>query len=154
MFTGFDPVGVPVIRLLRGRIAAYNMHLRAIADARGCYLVDLWSMRFLRAPGRLVARPAAPDRRSRTSGWRCAPARSSASRSPRTGATRWTRTRRSPRSPAVARAAWMAARREDARWAREYLAPWVNRRLHGTSSGDGRTAKRPALEAMLPPIVM
>lgn len=50
MFTGFDPVGVPVIRLLRGRIAAYNMHLRAIADARGCYLVDLWSMRFLRSP--------------------------------------------------------------------------------------------------------
>ena len=36
MFTGFDPVAVPVIRLLRGRIAAYNMHLRAIADARGC----------------------------------------------------------------------------------------------------------------------
>src|SRR5580693_4746299 len=34
MFSGFDPVGVPVIRLLRGRIAAYNMHLRAIADAR------------------------------------------------------------------------------------------------------------------------
>src|SRR5207244_4199438 len=32
----------------RGRIAAYDMHLRAIADARGCDLVDLWSMRFLR----------------------------------------------------------------------------------------------------------
>src|ERR1700757_1292134 len=49
MFTGFDPVGFPVIKLLRGRIAAYNMHLRAIADARDCYLVDLWSMRFLRS---------------------------------------------------------------------------------------------------------
>jgi len=48
MFTGFDPVAFPVLRLLRGRIAAYNMHLRAIADARGCDLVDLWSMRFLR----------------------------------------------------------------------------------------------------------
>jgi hypothetical protein len=56
--------------------------------------------------------------------------------------------------PAMARAAWVAARREDARWAREYLGPWVNRRLHGTSSGDGRTAKRPALEEMLPPVVM
>ncbi|HEV3067603.1 MAG TPA: SGNH/GDSL hydrolase family protein, partial [Streptosporangiaceae bacterium] len=48
IFTGSDPVGMPVLRLLRGRIAAYNMHLRAIADARDCYLVDLWSMRFLR----------------------------------------------------------------------------------------------------------
>ena len=26
------------------------MHLRAIADARGCYLVDLWSMRLFRSP--------------------------------------------------------------------------------------------------------
>ena len=38
----------PVIRLLRGRIAAYNMHLRGIADDYGCYLVDLWSMRALK----------------------------------------------------------------------------------------------------------
>ena len=50
MFTGFDPVSVPVIRLLRGRIGTFNMHLRGIADARDCYLVDLWSMRFLRSP--------------------------------------------------------------------------------------------------------
>src|SRR5580692_6712911 len=48
MFTGADLVGFPVMRLLRGRIAAYNMHLRSIADTRGCDLVDLWSMRFLR----------------------------------------------------------------------------------------------------------
>ena len=32
IFTGFDPRMFPVIRLLRGRIAAYNMHLRGIAD--------------------------------------------------------------------------------------------------------------------------
>lgn len=56
--------------------------------------------------------------------------------------------------PAMARAAWVAARREDARWAREYLAPWVNRRLHGSSSGDELTAKRPSLEEVLPPVVM
>ena len=54
---------------------------------------------------------------------------------------------------AVARAAWLAARREDARWAREYLAPWISRRLHGTSSGDGVSAKRPALEPVSPPFV-
>src|SRR6516165_4605361 len=48
IFTGFDPRSFPVIRLLRGRIAAYDMHLRGIADSSGCDLVDLWSMRALK----------------------------------------------------------------------------------------------------------
>src|SRR5262249_11087418 len=51
---------------------------------------------------------------------------------------------------AVARVVWLAARREDARWAREYLVPWINRRLHGTSSGDGLPPKRPALQPVTP----
>lgn len=34
------------------------------------------------------------------------------------------------------------------RWAAAFLGPWLGRRLRGRSSGDGRTAKRPAL---LPP---
>src|ERR1700687_1692148 len=42
MFTGFDP-RFPVLRLIRGKVAAYNMHLRAIADRHQCYVVDLWS---------------------------------------------------------------------------------------------------------------
>jgi hypothetical protein len=41
--------------------------------------------------------------------------------------------------------AWLAARRQDARWAREYAGPWVRRRLGGTSSGDGVLPKRPDL---------
>jgi len=57
IFTGFDPRVFPVIRWLRGRIAAYDMHLRGIAGSP------------------------------------CAPARCSASRSPKIGA------RRFPRSP-------------------------------------------------------
>ncbi len=32
------------------------------------------------------------------------------------------------------------------RWGRRYLVPWMWRHLRGRSSGDGRTAKRPALE--------
>ena len=47
LFTGFDPSAFPVIRMLRGKVAAYNMHLRTIAAARQCDLVDLWSMRIL-----------------------------------------------------------------------------------------------------------
>ena len=158
MFTGADLVGFPVMRLLRGRIAAYNMHLRSIADERGCDLVDLWSMRFLRdlsawAPDRLhmtsqshrrvalracevLGLPVAED-------WRVAPVDDLR---PVPGAARepWV----------TARGPWGAARRDDARWAREYLAPWVNRRLHGVSSGDGRSAKRPQLSPVSPPILM
>ncbi len=47
LFTGFDPSAFPVIRMVRGKVAAYNMHLRTIAAARECDLVDLWSMRVL-----------------------------------------------------------------------------------------------------------
>src|SRR5260370_6360641 len=50
VFTGFDPRTFPLIRLIRGKTAAYNMHLRAIADRRDCLLVDLWSMRALADP--------------------------------------------------------------------------------------------------------
>ena len=153
MFSGFDPVGVPVIRLRRGRIAAFNMHLRAIADARDCYLVDLWSMRFLRSPSAW-----SPDRLHLTgqSHQRIALRACEVLGVPVTEDWRDPLDADPPLAPvpAIARGAWVAARREDARWAREYLAPWVNRRLHGTSSGDGRTAKRPSLEEMLPPVVM
>ena len=49
IFTGFDP-RFPVLRLIRGKVAAYNMHLRAIADRHGCHVVDLWAMSVLRDP--------------------------------------------------------------------------------------------------------
>ena len=151
MFTGADLVGFPVMRLLRGRIAAYNMHLRSIADERGCDLVDLWSMRFLRelnawSPDRLHMTSQSHQRVALracevlglpvTEDWRVPPVDD------------LRLVRESPRGP------WVAARRDDARWAREYLAPWVNRRLHGVSSGDGRSAKRPQLSPVSPPILM
>ena len=154
MFTGADLVGFPVMRLLRGRIAAYNMHLRSIADARGCYLVDLWSMRFLRelsawSPDRLHLTSQSHQRVALracevlgvpvTEDWRVSAADDEFRPLAATAA---------PSGP------WLAARREDARWAREYLAPWVNRRLHGTSSGDGVTAKRPALTPVSPTVLM
>ena len=151
MFTMCDTATFPVFRLLRGKIAAYNMHLRAIADARDCYLVDLWSMGFLRTPEAWSA-----DRLHLTA------------ESHRRVALRCCEVLGVPvaedwRAPLAAdfdlpaprldgRAAWLAARRSDARWARDYLAPWVSRRLHGASSGDGRTAKRPSLEVIAPPV--
>lgn len=139
VFTGFDPRAFPIIKMLRGRIAAYNMHLRAIADDRGCDLVDLWSMRVLCDPrawseDRLHL---SPESHSRVAQRTC-----EVLGFPMTGeqAGAW----RAP-LPAAVRQPWLTARREDARWAREYMLPWVNRRLRHASSGDGLLPKRPEL---------
>jgi lysophospholipase L1-like esterase len=154
MFTMCDTATFPVFRLLRGKIAAYNMHLRAVADARGCYLVDLWSMGFLHTP-----EAWSPDRLHLTteSHQRVALRCCEVLGVPVTEDWRVPLADDDLDPPArklAGRAAWLAARRSDARWAREYLAPWVSRRLHGTSSGDGRIAKRPSLEVIAPPVTM
>ena len=142
IFTGFDPLAFPVIRLLRGRIAAYNMHLRAIADERGCDLVDLWSMRVL-----CDQRAWTSDRLHLTSEGHRRVALRTCGVLGLPVAGDW----RTPLPLAGTEsngAGWLAARRQDARWAREYAMPWLNRRVRGRSSGDGRLAKRPELIAM------
>jgi lysophospholipase L1-like esterase len=40
--------------------------------------------------------------------------------------------------------------RNTAAYYREFVLPWIGRRLTGRSSGDGRVAKRPALEPLAP----
>ncbi|MGW1883844.1 SGNH/GDSL hydrolase family protein [Streptomyces sp. NPDC001970] len=47
--------------------------------------------------------------------------------------------------PPVVPPGWAARRTADVRFARQYLGPWIGRRLTGRSSGDGRPAKRPDL---------
>ncbi|MGQ4382459.1 SGNH/GDSL hydrolase family protein [Streptomyces sp. SAS_270] len=47
--------------------------------------------------------------------------------------------------PATLPPRWVARRTADARFARQYLLPWIGRRLTGRSSGDGLPAKRPDL---------
>ncbi|MGC5566442.1 SGNH/GDSL hydrolase family protein [Streptomyces sp. FR-108] len=47
--------------------------------------------------------------------------------------------------PPSAPPGWVARRTADARFARQYLLPWIGRRLTGRSSGDGRAPKRPEL---------
>ena len=52
---------------------------------------------------------------------------------------------RAPLAEPGRRTGWLAARRDDLGWAREYAGPWVQRRLRGVSSGDGLPPKRPDL---------
>ena len=154
-FTGFDPRMFPVIRLLRGRIATYDMHLRAIADHHGCDLVDLWSMRSLQDP-----RAWSPDRLHLSSeGHRRVAHRTcevlGAHRSGHAAVDGAAANSAagdglaplpaSSRSYPAGRAVWLAARRQDARWARQYAMPWVRRRLAAPgSSQPGSQAPRPA----------
>jgi hypothetical protein len=172
------------------------MHLRAIADARDCYLVDMWSLRYLhhadawstdrlhlnsRSHLRVALRACEVLGVPVTEDWRAEPAGpapeggAAPDGAAPDGAARDGAARDGAAAPAGAldeagvgavasaavapvtvpptgagRAAWLAARREDAQWAREYFVPWINRRLRRTSSGDGMIAKRPALEPVTP----
>lgn len=125
--TGFDTRGVPVLKHLRGKVATYNGHVRAIADRYGCPVLDLWSLRsvqdrrawdadrlHLSAEGhtRVALRagqilgvevPADPDEE-----WPTLP----------------------PRTP-------LDGRRDDIQWAREYLVPWIGH------AAAGRLLRRP-----------
>ena len=49
----------------------------------------------------------------------------------------------------TARSQWLAARRRDAHWARQYAMPWVRRRLAGAES-DSTDPKRPTLLPLNP----
>lgn len=148
VITGFDPLAFPLIALLRGKVATYNMHLRAIADAHGCDLLDLWGMRSL-------TRPAAwsPDRLHLNSGsHQLIAVRAAEVLGVVAAADPGSEGGHAPLvwSPPVVpasrgRAAWLAARVEDYQWAAESFIPWIGRRLRGTSSGDGRSAKHPEL---------
>ena len=146
IFTGFDPRMFPVIRLLRGRIATYDMHLRAIADHHGCELVDLWSMRALQDP-----RAWSPDRlhlssegHRRVAQRTCEVLAGDGAAGDGAAGDGLAPRPASSRSYPAGRAVWLAARRQDARWARQYAMPWVRRRLARTES-DSLDPKRPDL---------
>jgi lysophospholipase L1-like esterase len=138
MFTGFDPGTFPLLRLVRGKVAAYNAELRLIAERRGCLLVDLWTMSVLADPREWCddRLHLAPDAHRRVALRACEVLGVPVGED-------W----RAPLPPIrpAERPGWLAARRQDASWARIYATPWLQRRLHGTSTGDGRTAKRPDL---------
>ncbi len=140
IFTGFDP-RFPVLRLIRGKVAAFNMHLRAIADRHHCHVVDLWSMDVLQDPHAWSA-----DRLHLTADAhrRVALRACEVLGVPVTADWRepWPAADRIASSQARA---WLAARRTDMRWARVHAAPWVARRVRGVSSGDGLPPKRPEL---------
>jgi lysophospholipase L1-like esterase len=147
-FTGFDPRAFPLLRLMRGKVAAFNMHVRGIAARRGCHLADLWSMSMLTDP-----RTWSEDRLHLTADGHRRVALLAAEVLGIGVDEDW-------REPLPARPAsggswlsgpvsWLTARASDARWVREHAAPWLVRRLRGMSAGDGIPPKRPHLLPLL-----
>ena len=143
LFTGFDPQTFPVIRIIRGRAAVFNAHLRVIARRYDCLVADLWTMKVLTDPRMWAADRLhlGPEGHRRVALRFCEALGVPVDED-------WREPLPAGKLPQPGyRGApdWLAARRQDARWARTYAAPWVRRRLRGGSSGDGVLPKRPDL---------
>ncbi|MCS0638035.1 SGNH/GDSL hydrolase family protein [Streptomyces sp. LP05-1] len=133
--TGFDTRDVPVLRRLRGKVATYNGHVRAVADRYGCPVLDLWSLRTVQDRrawdhDRLHLSPEGHTRVALRA------AQVLGLDVPADPDQPW---------PPLPPRGTLEERRNDIQWAREYLVPWIGRRLRGESSGDHVTAKRPDL---------
>jgi lysophospholipase L1-like esterase len=134
--TAVDPSGVPVLRRTRGRYAILAAHVWSIARRHDAVVVDLWGLRALRD-----ARLWAPDRIHMTSdGHRRVAVSAYTALGFTVDDSDWATPL--PPAPPIRRGQRVA---ENARWAREHLAPWVRRRVRGESSGDAISAKRPSV---------
>lgn len=142
LVTPTDPVGAPVIRRTRGRAATYVAHIWSIAQRHGCYVVNQWSFDFLKD-----WRMWAPDRIHMISeGHRRVALAAYAALGHDPAEADWHVPL--PPQPEPGR---LDTLRGNAQWAREYAAPWVQRRLQGRSSGDNVDPKRPVLAPLDPP---
>ena len=132
LFTGPDIGNTPVLGSVRGRVGIYNENLRTVAARHDAVIADMWALRALSdpqmwAPDRLHFSPLGHH----------------------TIAAMVLDTLNVPHSltpletKPLPPKKWRAARSEDLVWAREFLFPWVVRRVRHQSSGDGISAKRP-----------
>jgi len=140
VFTGFDTAGrLPLGARLALRTATYNELVRRAVAEFEAVLVDMWDMAILRDDrmwgedrlhlgdeGHRRVAGAVLEALGRDPGfdWRAPP--------PGSG---------------TAHRTWSSARRDDARWARGHVVPWVARHVKGESTGDHVSPKRPTLQS-------
>ena len=132
VFTGIDSAFTPVFRGIRGKVAIYNENIRAIADKYDCIVADQWALKEVQD-----MRFFDDDRLHYNSLGHHEIARMvlRALNVPND---------LQPMQPdPLPLRTWREARAVDLVWAREYLVPWVLRRLRHQSSGDNVKAKRP-----------
>ena len=132
LFNGPDIGGTPVLGRVRGKVAIYNENLRTVAQKHDAVVADMWSLRELADP-----RMWAPDRLHFSPVGHHTIARMVLA------ALNVDNELEPYRPEPLHPVSWRQARSEDIGWAREYLAPWILRRIRHQSSGDNVTPKRP-----------
>jgi lysophospholipase L1-like esterase len=133
--TPVDPREAPLVRHTRGRAAVHAANIFAIARRHDAYVIDQWSMASLRdwrmwAEDRIHMTSEGHRRVALNALWALGFPDDEDWRAPL------------PAAPQLSR---RETARANAAWARTYVAPWVQRRLRGRSSGDAVAAKRPDL---------
>ncbi|WP_207456903.1 SGNH/GDSL hydrolase family protein [Desertivibrio insolitus] len=132
MFNGPDIGSTPVLGRIRGKVAIYNENVAAIALRHNAVVANMWALRELKDP-----RMWAPDRLHFSPTGHHTIARMVLEvLNVENDLEPWSP---EPLPPTP----WRSARVDDIGWAREYLVPWVLRRIRHQSSGDGITPKRP-----------
>lgn len=132
VFTGVDVGFSPVFRGIRGKVAIYNENVRAVAAKYDAIVADQWSLTEIQdvrmwAPDRLHLAPLGHHTVARM-----------------VLAALNVDNDLQPLEPEpLPLRTWRQARAEDLSWAREYLVPWVLRRIRHQSSGDHVLPKRP-----------
>ena len=134
MFTIADPGLNSVIKVIRGRTAIFNEWVREIAEKHGATVVDMWRMR-----GWKVSEVMDEDRLHLNAAGHQQIAIATLDA---LGVPHDLQPLPLPDLPELTRREQRAA---NVAWARHHLAPWVQRRVTGRSSGDGITPKRPTL---------
>lgn len=137
MFNGPDIGMTPVLRRVRGKVAIYNENLRVVAKRHDAIVADMWSLRQLANPqmwdaDRLHFSPLGHHTIAIMVLEALGVEHDLEPLHP---------------EPLPARS-WRAARVDDIGWAREYLVPWVVRRIRHQSSGDNVRPKRPAFPSV------
>jgi lysophospholipase L1-like esterase len=131
--------GGPLLGAIRPRMALYSAHIGSIARRHGCYVLDQWGLTALQdlrmwSEDRIHLSPEGHHRLSQSAlvGLGLPP-----------DDPHW----REPLAAADARTR-LDRLREHRDWLRRDVAPWVGRGIRGTSTGEGRSAKRPTLTAL------
>lgn len=135
-FTACDVGWAPVFRWFRGRTAVYNELLREVAERHGVLLLDFWRLTDYHDyrmwdVDRLHMSTAGHERMA-------------AEVLDLLGVEHLLGAPLLPPDPA-AQTTDLAG---NAEWVRIFLAPWLYRRLRGTSSGDGLSPRRPDLQPL------
>lgn len=132
IFTGFDASSSKVFASIRGRTAIYNELVREVADQHGAELVDYWRFSeyddwrlwgidrmHMSTPGHINMANRVLETLGETV------------RIP------------VPDLPAIPVKTTAETVKDNAAWAKEYVGPWVGRRLRGVSSGDNLSPRWP-----------